>query len=573
MRLLGVAAFAVILFASESIGTEVAEEELRAWAHQHLVNSVADRFVYLASQKNVNYVDLADEKAGAACVRWSSNPHTPVWGGGWEYETADGAREAAIRQCEQARETLGYAQDCECVLLFSGDTKVLVPPDQVIDETVEWVEGLKVPTMCSSWIGDDSRPVSIFKGSCPDYERRSPDRIKFVINRVLPAASSADAPDIYPGGPIARRSDIEKLDLRNPADGRPIWSFISFYPEVGDSYIDTWSTPLTLPEHWVYEFRLHRVPRKSEGPIRLALIELDRTKMYGRLGHRLEKDIDLPFYSPDDEFARYTRRYDLTDEETRKAFPGRLIETTYAGKLLGETSTAIWIESYVLVDANWIPVRAPERNVVPVALETNSGLYLYSIEIVPQKAYAGTVDHFEGRVFDLSSCQEIVECFRDASEALRLELDSVFQSKPIAAAPIRDHRPPGQLRYQRLFEESEVLRGLAGPYYELSTYTVTYWTGPSDSFAGTGESYFTRKSSDSHFVEPANQMYLHIDHSLQISVGRKGTYEEPEVDEYARYRGAVRKAVKSAIEKASERVGAKVTPEGVGVVVDREDRK
>jgi len=565
----------LILTCSAEFAFSQAEDDgLRAWAKQWLVDSVVERFVYLTSLKDVDYLAQAGQKAAAACIVWSSDPDTSFWGGVWGYDSIGNAVEAAFRQCEQAKETYGYSPDCECELLFSGEANVLEPPETSIDDAVRRLEGLRVPTMCPEWFRDDLRPVSTYADTCPEYKRSDVTRSKFVINRVLPSALGADSPEIYPGGPIARRSEIEKLQIKDPVTGQSASPHITFYPEVGDSHMDTWSTPLTPPSDWVYEFQLHRVPTEMEELVRSQLSTLDRSKMYGRFGHSLKREIDLPFYNPADVFCRYTRKYDLTDEETRQAFfSSDLIETTYHGQLHGEQSTAVWVESYIHVDDKWIPVRAPQRNVVPIALETDSALYLYSIEIVPQMGYGHDLAHFEGRIFDFSRCKELGECVGDAIEALRVELDTAFQAVPLSATAVRDHRPPNQIRFQRLFEESEVLHGLAGPYYELSTYTVTYWTGPAGSlFTSTGEGYFNRKSSGTQSVETPNQMFLHVDHAVQISVGRKGSYDEPEVEQYARYSQTVRDAVQSAVEKASARIGANVGQDGVGVLVDRSVR-
>jgi hypothetical protein len=70
--------------------------------------------------------------------------------------------------------------------------------------------------------------------------------------------------------------------------------------------------------------------------------------------------------------------------------------------------------------------------------------------------------------------------------------------------------PPQQIRFQRLYEESEVLKGFSGPFFELATYTVTLWDGPEGSFMGTPEMYFDRLTSGKLLSakEVANQVFL-----------------------------------------------------------------
>ncbi len=550
------------------------EDDVGKWARGKLQQSVIDRFTDIASQKDIDYSKLGGEKAAAVCVSWSREPRTSFWGGGWQSDSVDEASEVAIQQCEAAKRSYEYDTDCNCELLFKNSDTVLEPPDGVVEELVKWAQGLRVPTMCTDWFTKDFRFLVPDPTVCADYADDPINRSKFVMDRVLGSVSGSDAPDIYPGGPIALQTAIETLQLRDSVTGQLQSSWIGFYPEVGDSYIGTWSTPLTLPDDWVYEFRIHRVPAEKVDLVRSMLGALDRSKMYGRFGSSLERSIVLPFYNPSDTLARYTRKYDLTDEQIRQAFPSsHLIESTFHGLLEGEESTAVWVECYIYLDENWIPVRAPQRRVVPIALETNRGLYLYSIEIVPQRAYGGTIEHFEGRVFDLSHCSQLDECAEDAIAALRVELVSAFQGEPLLATVIRDYTPPLQMRFQRLFDESEVLTGLAGPYFELSTYTITYWTGPSGSFIGTGELYFDWKSSGKQAVEVPNQVYIHVDHSLQISVGRKGSYVEPEVSQYAQYEQAVRHALQSAVERVNARLSGTVGPDGVAIILDRSVRR
>lgn len=131
------------------------------------------------------------------------------------------------------------------------------------------------------------------------------------------------------------------------------------------------------------------------------------------------------------------------------------------------------------MDENWIPVRAPLRSVVPIALETTTSLYLFSTELYAyQKGVrGGSITSFGGRIFDLSACKA-PWCVSRVEEWFARELTNLFQAHPLTAARVVKFAPPNQIRLQRLFDESFVLKGLAGPYFELATYTITFWSGP-----------------------------------------------------------------------------------------------
>jgi hypothetical protein len=100
----------------------------------------------------------------------------------------------------------------------------------------------------------------------------------------------------------------------------------------------------------------------------------------------------------------------------------------------------------------------------------------------------------------------------------------------------------------------------------MSTYTATFWPGPRDGFVGTAELYFSWQDDPAKSVGRADQLFLQVEQTLQISVSRKGSYEEPTADQYAAYDRAVNTAVQSAIAQATTRLGGKVGPDGVGVV-------
>jgi hypothetical protein len=294
--------------------------------------------------------------------------------------------------------------------------------------------------------------------------------------------------------------------------------------------------------------------------------------MYGRFGQTAEKGVRLPFFNPSDEFARYGRVYELDDEEARKTF-GLKPDRFRDGLIEGEQSKRLWVESVVRVNSDWIPVGQPSRRVTPIAIQTNKAVYLYSLEVERQRVFGGTMGHFGGRVLDLSACVLKGSCATKAMMVLQEELAKQFQAAPLGGLRVKNQlTPPNQLRFSRITEESEVLKGLAGPYYEISTYTINVWPGPADGFVGTGELYFSWVDKPELHQKPADQLFLQIDQALQIAVGRKGSYEEPKPDQYAAYQRAVNKALETAIESTTRRLGGVMSGDGVGVIPRQEEQ-
>jgi hypothetical protein len=496
------------------------------------------------------------------------DPHVTAWGGAWEFDTSDQATQAAMAQCQAAKANpSNFAGDCKCDLVYSDDTVVLEPSDEAIAAAIVSLRRLARPTLCSNWFASSEQGVldwpqiSQSVERCPGYSFQSVERLRLVIEDVLSGARSADSPDIFPAPPAARKSEIDARRLTNKSDGRPLSGYIGFYPPT----LDFIETPHALPQSWHYHFELHRVPHEREQLVLSALRSLERSKMYGRFKPTLTGDVRLPYFNPSDQFARYTRAYDVSEPEVRAAF-SLDPERSRDGLIRGERSITLWVESVIPIDEDWVPVGQPLRSVTPIAVQTDRALYLYGIGVVPQRGGGGSVGHFEGRVLDLSACAGTSRCVQDAQQALAEELAKAFQRPPLSAAPVKNRvLPPSQVRLQRITEESLVLQGLAGPFFEMSTYTATFWPGPRDSFMGSGGNYFVSKTALGP-SDQVDQVYLQIEQALQISVGRKGSYEEPARDQYAAYERAVTAAVQSAIALTTKRLGGTVSTDGVGVI-------
>ena len=576
--------FALLLCTANAVPGEPDDVD-HEWATQHLVEYVVDRFHFLVESGGHTYAELETPKAGAACVTWthqfqrSPEPDVPLWGGAWKYETIEKATQAALAQCEKAKEDRdNMAGDCVCELVYRGDDVVLEPPSKIVERVAAWVRKQTIPTLCSDWFQMDQwRSVvdpfgandESFESSCPGYTWESIDHIEFAIDDVLSRAKEADGPEIFPAPPTARKTEIDGRRLTRPSDGAPQSHYIGFYPPTGDDYIGTWSTPIALPNGWVYKFKTHRVPADKISLVLKKLASLERTTLYGRISKTQRADVKLPFFNPSDSLARYSRVYDLTDYEVHEAFYDLEPENAYDGRVNGERAQRIWVESAIPVDADWIPVGQPLRRVMPIAVQTDRALYLYSIEVIPRRGGGGTIDHFEGKVFDLSGCAKLTECLQAVIGVFREEMAAEFLRNPLAAPVARNRlSPPTQLRFQRKFEPSAVLQGMAGPYFELATYTATIWPGPADSFLGTAELYWKwqgDKSGDRR-QKVADQIFLQVEQALQIAVGRKGAYVEPTPDQYAAYQRAVTKAIGAAVDRTTMRLGGKLGPDGVGMI-------
>ena len=538
------------------------------WAQRHLTDVVVTRFRFLQQQSYPAYETVPRHKAGAACMAWDGDdgaPYVPFWGGAWEVSSSDQAAKEAISNCQQAKNGAG---DCACTLVLSDDAVVLTPPAKAVAAAIASLPRKAPPTLCSNWFSGSSSGsldrVTPVRG-CSGYSDDSVHRLVFVVNHILQAARSTSAPEIFPAPPVARKSEF---DVRRPTDkstGELLDRQINLYPPTMGYMF--W-TPYRTPAPWKYEFAINRVPAERQELVLSALRDLERSKMYGRFKPLLALDVTLPFFTPSDLAAYYARVYDVSDPAVKDAFPRLDPEASRDGLLHGEHSTRLWVESLIPVDEDWTPVGQPLRSVTPIAVQTNQALYLYSVELVPERAGGGSIGHFEGRVFDLSACARISPCVQAALTVLAEELTKAFRSSPYAvalsAAPVKNRLlPPSQVRLQRITEESVVLRGVAGPYFEMSTYTATYWPGPRGSFLGDAGNFYSTPSTNS---APLDQVYLQVEQALQISVGRKGSYEEPTTDQYAAYGRAVTDAVNSAIAQTAKRLGGIVQADGVGII-------
>ena len=441
LRLLAIAA---IVPGSWALAQGDETELERRWAQQHLMEAVISHFERLVEQRQAPYQTWKAHKAGAACISWPDGkgiiePYTPIWGGAWEYDKPDDAAQGGMAGCEKARaNSVNAPADCRCELLYRDDDVVLEPPATIVAATVEWLRHSAPPTMCSDWFSSDGRVVIDDTHSCPTYSLQSAERPKFVINQTLSDTESVQSPDIFPAPPVVQKSEIDARRLTEKDSGRPVSTKIWFDPPIDtDPYVRVWTSPFSLPEGMLYSFAIHRVPPERVQLTLSVLKKLEHSKMYGRFEPALKPGVTVPYFNPSDQLARYTRAYDLTQQEVYGAFyldP----EMSHDGLLHGERSTRLWVESAIPVDQNWIPVGQPLRWVTPIAVQTDRALYLYSIETRPKSGGPGMEGAFEGRVLDLSGCAEMNACVEDAERVLAEELTRAFQQAPPTSSFVRN---------------------------------------------------------------------------------------------------------------------------------------
>lgn len=376
---------------------------------------------------------------------------------------------------------------------------------------------------------------------CNDFKGENTEVYGFVIsfiNDKIGPFRKPNLPDVFPGPPIASRILIDSLGIKNPTNGRPAED-IYFYPETGSGS----RTIYQLPPRLEYKFIPYSIPVDKKDAVIANLERIKNFGLYEKFKRAPYKD--LPFFNSTDEFASYTQIYNLEDTSIFKGI-------YQINNFKDEKPKRLWVECYVPVDTNWIPVGVPSRVVRPIAIETEKGFYLYAQIIIPSFANGGSVDHYEGKVFDLSKAKDYNTTYQKVLTIFNEEISKQFTADPISAI-LKPGLVPNQVRFQRLYDKSNILAGFSGPYYELSTYTIVLWTGPDREFLGDGLAYQLHDYLRDDYRN--DQVFLQVNQSLQVSVGKIGKkYLEPEDYQYAAYKKAVTKAIQEAIKNTTLRL-------------------
>ncbi|MFG6433543.1 hypothetical protein [Roseateles sp. LYH14W] len=577
-------------------------EKSLSWARRHLQDQVAREYLSTTSYfqgKTTNttkYLKAQGYKSGAVCVDWGQIPQlsrrrvalgtVDENGAGFSVIKARGfaaaastpkeAEQAALKACNLNKNNSARKYDCNCATLYTENGVVLEVPTRTAAIVANWLDSLEFPALCASWI--EHKPIGFFvrppnkpsfgvdkKATACSADLQTMRSGDFVVNDVVSAierdktSTPPGSPDVFPGPPVVDEHKLRDLDLRDDY-GNQVSKYIWFYPPVGDVWAKAWSTEYTLPDKWGYHYKLFRVPDEARLAVTNTLKAIETSKLYRRIKRQMNPEVPLPNFDAKDRLANYVRAFDVTDPKTASAF--NLQPAYWKGGLLGvERPITLWAEASVLVDAVGIPVSAPLRSVRPIAILSNRALYLYAEEIVreqPDESAGGVSEPFEGRVLNLSRCHPHTGCVAFAVDYLAAEVVAELSGEPIAAKLASPTVPrKGSARLQRTFEESRVLSGLAGPYYELSTYTVTAWAAPN--FVPLATVHFRDRAAGKDSWGPDDQIYLTVSHALQISVGRNGTYTEPTAAQYRAYNDEVQRAVARALSRVTERLRAFTT--------------
>jgi hypothetical protein len=494
-------------------------------------------------------------------------------------DTRESIDKLALSECNAAKDedpkardfarVLGVHIDCDCELLLEDTRFVMEPPEVAVRAIAGKLNNVKVPTLCAEWFDSPFKEVAPFRRpagewlSCPGYTKKDFPATNFVINH-LGLAEKESSPNIFPGAPEVRLQQIQQKGITDPESGNLVSSRLFFTPPTGDDlYGFHIRTPYTEK---VFTYSLNRVPPSAVPSVVTKLNSLAPSKLYGRFSRSSTTTVPLPSFNPADLIARYIRTFDLSDDEVRKALDFPQLPEHGMGVVRGEHSKKMWVECFVPVDQNWVPVGTPLRVVVPIALQTTTSLYLFSETSHPRERDRTRyfVDFaFNGRVFDLSKCNKIRDCLRAVEKSFSANLTSAFEESPLSAEPVHSAAPPRQIRMQRVYAESEVLKGFVGPFFELTSYTISWWNAPVERLYGTPEFYFTtRKTTDN---DTANQLFLNVDMALQIGVGMKSDYPEPTSAQYAAYRKAVGSAITRAVAATTKDLHGTIE-DGIGII-------
>jgi hypothetical protein len=535
-----------------------------------------------------DYDSLRAPKAAALCMKWDSpaprDEVTEFLYFGYAFtdrdtDTRESIDNLALSECNASKgedpkardfaRVLGVHIDCDCELLLEDSRFVMVPSEAVVRALAAKLGKVTVPTLCAEWFDTPYDKVDPFSRrerewlACPGYTKDDFPATKFVIDE-LGISGKEPTPNIFPSAPKVRPQQIKQEGITDPESANLVDNRLLFTPPTGeDLYAVNIQTPYT---GMVFTYSLNRVPPSVAPSVIAKLNSLVPSKLYGRFSRVNTTKVPLPSFNPADGVARYIRTFDLSDDEVVKALDFPQLPEHGIGIVRGEHSKTMWVECFVPVDQNWVPVGTPLRVVVPIALQTTTSLYLFTEKSHPRQPDSRRYSvefAFNGRVFDLSKCSKVTDCLKAVERSFSTKLTNSFEETPLSAEPVQTSMPPRQIRMQRLYAESEVLKGFTGPFFELTTYTLAWWNAPTGNLYGTPEFYFTtRKSSDDN---AANQLFLNVDMALQIGIGVKSDYPEPTPAQYAAYKKAVGSAVTRAVAETTKELHGTIE-DGIGII-------
>ncbi|MGO8255574.1 hypothetical protein ACC792_32005 [Rhizobium ruizarguesonis] len=561
-------AFLVVLLLGAQSVLSAAQSTPDEVFRQLMTERVLSEFKSNVKDNRNDYDTLPGQKAGAACIRWGGTIHEPYFMYSYWYyanqPSVEVASQKALARCVDEKAKSDRQKDCSCELVIVGADANVTPPVRPISELISDLDRLpkRPQKLCSNWIrdGEIDIPYVDEKVECPGYLTNEILRDDFLIER-LGSSATTTSPEIFPAAPAI---DVPAIWRAEGGSSRLVGNdnltFSS--PVIPGGYVSSDS----LPKEWNYTYKLHQIPDEMVATFLQRLDRLDGSRLFDKFTGRRPFESKAAEDYPDQLFAKYVRSYDMIANSHKISeiyTSGAVFPENTAALLAGERSVRLWVVATVPVDDNWTPLGAPLKTVEPLALQTNKSLYVYGTEITSLFRYrnsqGGNVQVSYQPVFDLSKCADRRACSIAAISTFKSELTKVFHEAPLSAERAEIPAPPGQFRFQRLYEKSNVLDGFAGPWYEITTYTISVWEG------GLGDGIWADVVSTE--AKPVGDLiFVYVDLALQLGIGQKSKYSEPSPDQYAAYKRFAQDAVQTAVLNTSTLLGGTVS-NGVGMIV------
>ena len=418
------------------------------------------------------------------------------------------------------------------------------------------------------------------------------------VNILAEVESSLAAPEridprrnIFPAVPLSKRLSEDFRFFDQEGGEAPLAVSIG-EPDDIDPGGNSDFSPHALPDSQYFVYSLSKVPPERKDVTLLRLTALRHTPLYGFyfLIPRAEvskHSFDVQFYMQMEHLepkdlpglnmvpafrCRYSREIDLSDGHLNAdglykcgsgtfAFP-----STWRPVLAGEKPLRMWCECAVQVDIRGIPIDAPLRHIRPIALQTNASLFLVNQTVRMVNAKHGYMVEFTNAAFNLSTDGPPITALEVAilMSKYHANLTQVFSDGQLGADEDSD-APPGEFHYRREYQPSNVLKGFAGPYKELSYYNVRWWRASDE------ELYTVAPVHKGGDGATGDSIFVQVSHSLTISVGASDDYAEPTDQQVATYQQVVSKTMKEALVDTAGLFSGKVDGTGYDIDVTKID--
>jgi len=444
-------------------------------------------------------------------------PFVGYWGGKWDSESLEAARETALRNCATGGavsvtfDTFGTGKidqdkSKSCSLLLEEDT-VLVS-DEMISDYIKTRD---------TFIG---KQVSKLKRA----------DILVLLDRAMALTASANLPS----------SDQFSPPLTNPL-------------EVG--YPDEQQDYASACQDRVF-YALMPLDNQEVAQISSRLSRVNQTGIYGAYDRRVDTVKDFTTQHNGnlmEHMARFTRHYDFTTDPA--AAKTLRLPQNLEDLLVGQVIREIWLEGSVRITHANLPLIF-DRYLSPVAVRTDQGFFLGVQLKMPDEGFAECYvsKPFSGKVLQLTGPVSTPAYAQKALDALLASIKSFLAAEPIAADFILNEIfAPGEFGMSREHKPSHLL---GAPYYESSTYTVETWAAEEDDPFGSlyGRSSF--KGARSEHLRRADQIifFMKVSHVHTRAVQKNDKYSDPSTTEIVTIDDAVNKGTTKALSNLCARL-------------------